>query len=403
MDSLQAVAQATTDQGLVVPDVDVIKSELQVVEPQNITVAAIDPKLEQAADAFVQKILAVDPNTLKQGGIMTSVERMGADTQAQANDKNAMLGTSIKTLSARGDEGGPIAKAIVDLNMQVDDLDPGKLDLEEGWLGRLVDKCPIVGHKVKHYFMQYESAQTVINSILRSLKDGKDVLGRDNICLKAEQDEMRALTLRLEQTVQLGMSIDQKLIVALVKVGPDDPRRKFIEEELLFSLRQRIEDLQQYLAVCQQGVLSTEIIIRNNKELMRGVDRALNVTINALRIAVILAVALADQKIVLEKIEALNKTTNSLIEHNAAQLRTQGVAIHKQASSTQLDMESLKKSFADIKAAMEDISTFRRQALPVMAQSIIDMDSMTKGAEESIRKMEEGNKAVPEFHLDVLQ
>lgn len=401
MEQLQAVMQATTDQcNLVVPDIGSIRSELQVVEPQKIT---IDPKIEQAAENFVQRILAVDPNTLKQGEVTVSVERMGAETQEKANRKNEMLSTSIKTLAARGEDGGPIAKAIVDLNMQVDDLDPGKLDLEEGWFARLMDKCPIVGHKVKHYFMQYESAQTVINSILRSLKDGKDMLGRDNICLKTEQDEMRDLTLRLEQTVQLGMSIDQKFTVALSQIGQDDSRRRFIEEELLFSLRQRVEDLQQYLAVCQQGVLSTEIIIRNNKELMRGVGRALNVTINALRIAVILAVALADQKIVLEKIEALNTTTNRLIEHNAAQLRTQGVAIHKQASSTQLDMESLKKSFADIKAAMEDISTFRRQALPVMAQSILEMDSMTKGAEESIRKMEEGNKAVPEFHLDILQ
>jgi len=38
-------------------------------------------------------------------------------------------------------------------------------------------------------------------------------------------------------------------------------------------LRQRIQDLQQQLAVNQQGVLAVELIIRNNKELMKGVDK----------------------------------------------------------------------------------------------------------------------------------
>jgi hypothetical protein len=48
----------------------------------------------------------------------------------------------------------------------------------------------------------------------------------------------------------------------------------------LFALRQRTLDLQQQLAVNQQGVLAIEIIIRNNRELIRGVDRALDVTIS---------------------------------------------------------------------------------------------------------------------------
>ena len=73
------------------------------------------------------------------------------------------------------------------------------------------------------------------------------------------------------------------------EIGPDDPRREFVEEDILFALRQRTLDLQQQLAVNQQGVLAIEIIIRNNRELIRGVDRALDVTISALQVAVTVA------------------------------------------------------------------------------------------------------------------
>ena len=64
------------------------------------------------------------------------------------------------------------------------------------------------------------------------------------------------------------------------ELSSDDPKYKFIQEELLFPLRQRTQDLQQQLVVNQQGFLAMEIIIRNNKELIRGVDRCLNVSYN---------------------------------------------------------------------------------------------------------------------------
>ena len=72
----------------------------------------------------------------------------------------------------------------------------------------------------------------------------------------------------------------------------DDPMYKFVSEELLFPLRQRIQDLQQQLLVNQQGFLTIEMIIRNNKELIRGVNRALNTTVSALQVAVTLATSI---------------------------------------------------------------------------------------------------------------
>ena len=89
-------------------------------------------------------------------------------------------------------------------------------------------------------------------------------------------------------------------------------------------------------------MLASELIIRNNKELIRGVNRVLDVTVSALEIGVAVAMALANQKIVIEKVEAVNKTTSDIISGTAARLKTQGAAIQKQASSAMLDIEALK-------------------------------------------------------------
>ncbi|MCI5159496.1 MAG: hypothetical protein D3906_13900 [Candidatus Electrothrix sp. AUS1_2] len=63
-------------------------------------------------------------------------------------------------------------------------------------------------------------------------------------------------------------------------------------------------------------------------------------------------------------------------------------------------MESLKRAFADIHTALDDISTYRKNALPEMAKNILEMDQMTAEAEAQIRKQEQGNQAAPTMELD---
>jgi uncharacterized protein YaaN involved in tellurite resistance len=322
---------------------------------------------------------------------------MGRDLQKGAATKSRMLQTPIRELSQNAEDGGPVANALVDLRVEVEKLDPASVDLSPGWVTRTVGLIPGIGTPLKRYFMRYESSQTVIDAILKSLEKGRDQLRRDNVTLGEDQKAMRQLTLSLTEQVSLAMSLDEEISRALTsEIAMDDPRRRFIEEELLFNLRQRTMDLQQQLAVNQQGVLATELIIRNNRELIRGVDRAIDVTVSALQVAVTVALALAHQKIVLDKVEAINRTTSDLIAGTAERLRTQGTEIHRQASSTMLDMESLRSAFANIAGALDEISRYRREALPQMASNILELDRMTAAGEEAIDRMEKAQAASEE-------
>ena len=404
--SSQASTQVMHD-ALQVPDTTAIRQELNLINPEEVSVTdQQDTGLEKKADDFVAAILAFDPSSAEQldarAANISAIENLGSQTQKDAARRSAMLKQPIKALAAKSEDGGDVARALVELNTQVDQLDPGKFDFETGWLARTLGRLPGFGSPLQKYFTKFQQADTVIDAVIRSLEDGKDQLVRDNTTLTLDQKAMRQLTFRLEKTIQLGNLIDQRLAYALEReVDATDPRRKFIEEELMFPLRQRIIDLQQQLAVNQQGVLAVELIVRNNKELVKGVNRAINVTVSALTIAVTVALGLANQKIVLDKVEAVNKTTNRLIEQTAKQLKTQGVNIQKQATSAQLDIDSLTRAFADIRKAMDDISTFRHNTLPKMAQNILKMEELTDSAEKQIQKMEKGNRAAPTISLDI--
>jgi len=393
-----------TTQTLVLPSADVIKNELALKDPGTINITPGEEKdLDSKADAFVTELLNFNVNEIKaELARKDAVEQMGAEVQKKAAKQSELLRQPVKKLSQRGEEGGDVANALINLKMKVEELDPGKIDLEPGWFSRTMGMIPGIGTPIKRYFSKYESAQTVIGAIIRSLENGRDQLIRDNVTLTEDQKQMREMTHKLEQAIKLGQLIDQKLQYRLEReITPEDPKHKFVSEELLFPLRQRIMDLQQQLAVNQQGVLATELIIRNNKELARGVNRSLNVTVTALEVGATVAMALANQKIVLDKIESVSKTTSDLIAGTAARLKTQGVQIQKQASSTQLNMDSLKSAFADIRIAMDDISAYRQKALPQMAGTILELDKISADAEKSIKKLEEGNRATPTIKIEV--
>ena len=378
-------------------DVEETKAEVLVPEP------AISDELQERALAVADKLITIDPDDQDaRVTALDSVEGMGRDLQRRAATRSRLLQAPLRDLARDSEEGGPVAKSLSDLRMEVEKLDPTSVDLSPSGVNRLLGAIPGLGTPLQRYFMRFESSQGIIDAIIRSLESGRDQLKRDNVTLNEDQKNMRELTLTLTDQVALAQALDTAINARLERDVPaDDPRRAFIEEELVFVLRQRTMDLQQQLAVNQQGVLATAIIVRNNRELIRGVDRALDVTISALQVAVAVAMAVAHQKVVLDKVEALNRTTSDMIAGTAERLKTQGTQIHQQASSTMLDMGSLKSAFGDINIALDEIARYRREALPQMAQSILEMDQLTTKAEKTIEKYERSTSASGQLELEV--
>lgn len=356
--------------------------------------APLDPVIDAQADEVVTRLLTVTPGEADKVAVnKQAIENLGGELQREAARRSAMLRQPVHKLYEGATEGGEVANALVELKMKVEELDPGQFDFEPGWATRMIGQLPFVGSPLKRYFSRYESSASQLDAIVRSLRNGKEQLGRDNLTLGDDQQAMRLLTEKLGKAVKLGEMIDAKLVAKIEsELTAGDPRRAVVENEWLFPLRQRIQDLQQQLVVNQQGIMAIDLVVRNNVELMRGVDRATNVTVSALQVAVTLALALANQRITLEKILAVNETTDKLIGQNAERLRTQGAEIHKMAAGTSLNIDTLKKAFTDIKAALDDIAQFRQEALPKMAAAIVELDQLSEDAGRMIANMDNARK-----------
>lgn len=349
------------------------------------TAPATDAELTEMADAFVRDTLALNDDHASQQ--RQAIDSMGIEIQRQAAQRSSLLQTPIRQLAHQGDDGGPVAKSLLELRGKMQSLDPRHHDLSERGVARALSLIPGVGTRLQRYFNKFESAQAAIDAIIHDLEAGRDRLRRDNLTLSDDQTLMRTLIRQLQRHIELGRLIDERLVTTLETSADEPERQAFIEQELLFPLRQRIVDLQQQLAVSQQGVLALEVIIRNNRELIRGVDRALNVTVSALTVAVSTALALANQRLVLDQIESLNTTTSDLIAGTAKALRSQGVEIQNRSASTMLDMEQLEAAFEDVLGAIDEVSRYRREALPKLDAQIERLDHLAARGDQAIARL----------------
>ena len=344
--------------------------------------------IKDAVKEKADMIMAVDLDSLtERREFVQVVETFGADIIKQSESKNSILQKRIGDFSKAGGESGEVEKGLADLSIKMKDLDPSGLDFTKtGVLGKFFNP-------IRRYFERYKTADAEIAEIVKSLDKGKAILKNDNTTLEIEQANMRDLTKQLTQKIELGAQLDSYLTnsVENAKAAGTDPERiKFVEEEIIFPLRQRLIDFQQLLAVNQQGIIAMEVIRKNNLELIRAVDRAKTVTVSALRVAVTVAGALYNQKIVLEKVQMLNETTNNMITATSRMLKEQGVAIQKEAIEASISPDTLIQAFSDTLSALDDINAYKTKALPQMVQTIQEFRTIAEEGEKQLQKLEKG-------------
>ena len=330
--------------------------------------AAALPELDAKVDGFMTALSATAVNSPEFAAQAESVRTMGdADIRKAAETSNRMLQQPVRALQEGGiAEGSAVGKTLLELRRTVEDLDPGQATGARRWL----DMLPF-GDKMTDYFRKYQSAQSQLNGILHSLRSGQDELTKDNVALTLEKTNLWASMGRLNQYVYVAERLDTKLSAKIAELELSDPdAAKALSQDVLFYVRQKHQDLLTQLAVSIQSYLAIDIIIKNNIELIKGVDRASTTTISALRTAVIVAQALGNQKLVLDQITALNTTTSGMIERTSEMLKENSASIQDQAASSSIGIEQLQAAFANIYATMDSIDEFKLKALDSMSATI---------------------------------
>jgi uncharacterized protein YaaN involved in tellurite resistance len=335
-------------------------------------------ELRNKAAAFVEDLAAQDPQSPAFQDKVADITRMGErEIVASARVSNRMLERPAQALSStRGGKGADaqtrVANTLVDLRHTVTDLDPAKSDLKGA--RKLLGMIPM-GTKISRYFEKYQSAQKQLDAIIRALDSGQDELRKDNAAIEQEKANLWAAMGKLTEYATLAKALDGAVSAKIEQLKISNPKAADVmTSDALFPIRQRSQDLLTQLAVSVQGYLALDLVRKNNIELIKGVDRAQTTTVAALRTAVIVAQALANQKLVLDQINALNATTNDMILSTSEMLRQQSGQIQEQAASSSVSVETLQKAFDNIFATMDAIDTYKAKAVESMATTVTALE-----------------------------
>jgi uncharacterized protein YaaN involved in tellurite resistance len=337
---------------------------------------AVARELEATADAFAASVTTLDVHSPAFTGKVGSITRMGdRELRDAAAVPNRMLERPVKAMgSGLFDAGSPVSKSLIDLRNTVEELDPAR----QGDLlstRKLLGIIPL-GSRLRDYFDRYRSSQAHLDAIINALYRGQDELRKDNAAIEQEKVNLWATMGRLQQYALLAGRLDQALEDQIAGLeGTDPDRARLLRQDVQFYVRQKHQDLLTQLAVAVQGHLALDLVRRNNHELIKGVDRATTTTLAALRTAVMVAQALANQRLVLDQITALNSTTGNLIESTSTMLRQQTGRIHDQAASATINLNQLKSAFVNLYATMEAVDTYRGPALQSMRTTVDALES----------------------------
>ncbi len=362
-------------------------------------------QLEEKVDGFVAELVAQDVNSPEFGRRVDAITAMGQkEIREAASQSNRFLDRPVKAMD--GETG--VGKDLTELRRVVESLDPGK----QGNLSaprKLLGILPF-GNKMRDYFDGYRSSQTHIAAILKSLSSGREELLMDNAAIDTERADLWSAMGRLEQMIHLSKTMDARLEDKANELDHTDPAKaKAIRETALFYTRQRTQDLLTQMAVTVQGYLALDLVKKNNVELVKGVDRASTTTVSALRTAVTVAQALANQKLVLDQITALNSTTANIIDSTGKLLRSQTAQIHEQAAASTIPLETLQRAFQNIYDTMDAIDSFKLKALDSMKTTVNTLGQEVEKSKGYIARAEgaanpqlTGGSSASSFKLEAL-
>ena len=369
-------------------NIDEIENEVEntiKVEQEKLENSNLKSQAENNAIAIFDADL---DNPVERENILKPLDNFGLNEMTRSTQKNQLLSTRFVDFNKGGSESENIGDKLNELNIQLKDIDPSKVDFtKKGVFGDIFNP-------VRKYFSRYQKAETAISEILVSLDHSSKILQNDNTTLVSEENSLREVTNKLLADIELGKQMGESIEMQIQKAeieGVDPEKINFVKEEVLFPLRQRIMDMQQMIVINQQGIVSLNVIRRNNKELIRGVNRAKHVTVTALRTGVMVASALYDQKLVMDKINILNETTSDIIESTSHMLREQGSQIQKSSAEAMIDPEILRNSFMEAIQAIEDVSTYKQEALPRMKETIVMFSNMADEGQKVVEKIETSN------------
>ena len=363
----------------------------EVIHPVSDEVACQAVPLPAATQAAVEDQVARFMDGLLSEDVQSDVFKARLDSAFALGREEISMAASL--LQGRfmqrnfvGLEDSAAFKAVQEMRGHLDALNPGK----EGDLlqpQKLLGIIPY-GNKLQSYFRKFENAGGQMQKSMQALYAARDDMQRDVVEIEATRTKMWDGLQKLAAAAQFAQSLDSQLAGHVEALKVSDPERaRALEQEVLFYVRQNLQDILTQQAVCTNGYLALDVLKKTGREMMNGCSRVATTGMSALAVAQTVARATGNQIKVMQMLSGVNSTIESLIAETGRQLNTHVEKTTQFASNPLLGIEKMKEMFDQTFKAMDAMDSFRSKMIDVMGQNNAVMKAQLARSDQYIDRV----------------
>lgn len=347
-------------------------------------------RLDEVAENFVNKafdsgfLTSIDQSV--SAGITADIDSMGmAEAKEIALSSNNLMNRQLKELdNSSVKENKKVVKSLMDMENKIVELNPAKAGIN--WDdplrgGRIFGiKLPFIGDKLQKYIQKTRDASQYIEMVNKELDEGSRIIRESIGEIDLEKQKNLEITMRSNEYLYLNSAIVKKVESRMIENKLNDKEKELVTEVILYPLEQKKSDLNTQIHVAITSYYGLDVIQKNNKELLRGVQRCQMVALPALNTSITMASALADQKNVHDTVGAINQTAEEMLNNVSTMVSSQSQQIQKSAQSETIKRKSIMDNYKKIEDALKKTSEYRLQAHAALKKDNEKMEDLTKNA-----------------------
>ena len=347
-------------------------------------------RLDEVAENFVNKafdsgfLTSIDQSV--SAGITADIDSMGmAEAKEIALSSNNLMKRQLKELdNSSVKENKKVVKSLMDMENKIVELNPAKAGIN--WDdplrgGRIFGiKLPFIGDKLQKYIQKTRDASQYIEMVNKELDEGSRIIRESIGEIDLEKQKNLEITMRSNEYLYLNSAIVKKVESRMIENKLNEKEKELVTEVILYPLEQKKSDLNTQIHVAITSYYGLDVIQKNNKELLRGVQRCQMVALPALNTSITMASALADQKNVHDTVGAINQTAEEMLNSVSTMVSSQSQQIQKSAQSETIKRKSIMDNYKKIEDALKKTSEYRLQAHAALKKDNEKMEELTKNA-----------------------
>ncbi len=260
-------------------------------------------------------------------------------------------------------------EALAGLRAQIEDLNPDR----DGDLLRprkLFGLIPLGGNRLDAYFRRHAQAVPLVQALVTQIYAARDGLQRDGVDIEAVRGKLWEAMHKLAAAAYFARTLDARLEGAVQALQAGDPlRAKTLNEEALFYVRRRLQDIQTQQAVCVNGYLALDVLRKTGRELIDGCTRVATTGLSALAVAQVVARATGHQAQVMDLLGGVNASIGDLAAQTGRQLGQHVAQSAQFAKDPALGLSRIREMLGQTVQAIEAMERDRAEAVQVLGRN----------------------------------